>query len=197
MTSDGSNSATACPRSSVRALAIPPELHTRRLTLRRLNFEDAPFVVRLLNEPSFLHNIGDRGVRNVDDARGYLQEGPMYMYQRHGFGLWHVSRSSDGATVGMCGLLKRDGLPDPDLGYALLPEFRGRGYALEAAAAALRLGTARYGMTRIVAVVSPGNSPSIRVLEKLGMCFERMHLLQPGEPEVRLYAGEFAASRSA
>jgi RimJ/RimL family protein N-acetyltransferase len=171
-------------------LAIPPEFETPRLSLRRLGADDAPFIVALLNEPSFIENIGDRGVRNIQDALAYLRDGPLATYQRYGFGLWHLSRRSDGSPIGMCGLLKRDTLPDVDLGYALFPAFRGQGHALEAAAATLRHGARKYALRRVLAVVSQGNSPSIRVLEKLGMRFEGLHALDPGEPEVRLYARE-------
>jgi RimJ/RimL family protein N-acetyltransferase len=168
-------------------LAILPELQTARLALRRLEPGDAPFIERLLNDPAFLANIGDRGVRNEDDARGYIENGPHAMYQRYGFGLWHVARCSDGASIGLCGLLKRDSLPDVDLGYAFLPEFRGQGFALEAAQATLRAAAGKFGLRRVIAVVSPGNAASIHVLEKLGMRFERMHLMDPGQPEVCLY----------
>ena len=177
----------ACPLSSARDLAILPELETARLTLRRLEFEDATFIVRLLNEPSFLENIGDRGVRSIEDAHRYMREGPMAMYEQFGFGLWHVMRKSDSAAIGMCGLLKRDNLPDVDLGYAFLPEFWGAGYALEAAGAAVRHGAGKYGLKRVIAVVSQGNDGSIRVLEKLGFRYERMFAMRVDEPEVRLY----------
>ncbi len=168
-------------------LAIPPEVETPRLTLRRMEFDDAPLLVKLLNEPSFLENIGDRGVRSIEDAHRYLREGPMAMYEKYGFGLWHVARNSDGAAVGMCGLLKRDNLPDVDIGYAFLPEFWGLGFAIEAAEATMRHGAGKFGLKRIVAVVSQGNNASIRVLEKLGMRHERMFAMRPDEPEVRLY----------
>jgi RimJ/RimL family protein N-acetyltransferase len=168
-------------------LAIPPEFQTARLTGRRLDFDDAPFLVGLLNQPSFLANIGDRGVRNVEDAHRYLREGPLAMYERHGFGLWHVSRRADGAAMGMCGLLKRDILPDVDLGYAFLPQFWGQGHAFEAAEATLRQAAEKFGLTRVVGVVSEGNAASIRVLEKLGMRFERLFSMRPEEPDVRLY----------
>jgi RimJ/RimL family protein N-acetyltransferase len=168
-------------------LAIPPELDTPRLVLRRLDFDDAPFLVSLLNQPSFIANIGDRGVRNVEGAHRYLREGPLAMYDRYGFGLWHVARKSDGSDIGMCGLLKRDNLPDVDVGYAYLPEFWGLGYAVEAAAATLAHGARKFGLGRVIGVVSQGNSSSIRVLEKIGMQFERMFPMHPGEPDVRLY----------
>jgi ribosomal-protein-alanine N-acetyltransferase len=173
-------------------LAIPPELETARLSLRRLTLDDAPFMVALYNEPSFLENIGDRGVRNVDDALRFLQEGPLAMYARHGFGLWHVSRRADGAALGVCGLLKRDNLPDVDIGYAYFPAFWGQGYAFEAVSATLAHGARAFALRRVMAVVSPGNAGSIRVLEKAGMRFERMHAMDPGEPEVCLYAWDLS-----
>ncbi len=155
--------------------------------LRRLEFTDAPFVVALLNEPSFLENIGDRGVRNLDDAHRYLRDGPMMMYEKFGFGLWHAARKSDGIAVGMCGLLKRDILPDVDIGYAYFPAHWGQGYAFEAADATVRHAARKFGLKRIIGVVSDHNVGSIRVLEKLGMKFERMHSMRADEPDVRLY----------
>jgi RimJ/RimL family protein N-acetyltransferase len=168
-------------------LATLPEIETERLSLRRLDLSDAPFIVSLLNQPSFLANIGDRGVRDETDALRYLREGPMAMYEKFGFGLWHVSRREDGVAMGMCGLLRRDTLPDVDVGYAFFPEFWGKGYAFEAAEATMRQAAGRFGLRRVIAIVSVGNEPSIRVLEKLGMRFERMHSVRPEEPDVRLY----------
>jgi RimJ/RimL family protein N-acetyltransferase len=177
-------------------LATLPELQTARLVLRRLDFDDAPFIVGLLNQPSFLANIGDRGVRNVDDAHRYLREGPMAMYEKFGFGLWHVSRRSDGASIGMCGLLRRDIFPDADLGYAFLPEYWGQGYAFEAAGAVVKHASEKFGLRRLIAVVSEGNLASIRVLEKSGMKFERMVSMRADEPEVRLYGRALGPAES-
>lgn len=159
--------------------------------LRRLEFTDAPFVVALLNEPSFLENIGDRGVRNIDDAHRYLREGPMMMYEKYGFGLWHAARKSDGVGVGMCGLLKRDILPDVDIGYAYFPAHWGQGYAFEAADATMQHAARKFGLKRVIGVVSDHNAGSIRVLEKVGMTFERMHSMRADEPDVRLYGVTF------
>jgi RimJ/RimL family protein N-acetyltransferase len=175
-----------CPLSSDRGLATLPELETPRLTLRRLQFDDAPFLVKLLNEPSFIENIGDRGVRSIEDAHRYLREGPMAMYEKFGFGLWHTARK-DGVPVGMCGLLRRDNLPDADVGYAFFPQFWGQGFAHEAASATLSHGARKFGLTRVLGVVSEGNAGSIRVLEKLGMSFERMFVMHEGEAPARLY----------
>lgn len=130
---------------------------------------DAGFLVELLNDADFLRHIGDRGVRDEAGARRYLAEGPLASYAANGFGLWRVERREDGAVVGMCGLIRRESLPHPDLGYAYLPAFRGRGYALEAGAAVLRHGFEHFGLARILAIVTEANAGSVRVLEKLGM----------------------------
>ena len=159
-------------------------LETPRLRLRPFTLEDAPFALRLLNEPSFLEHIGDKGVRSLEDARRYLEGGPMASYARHGHGLLAVELKEARALIGMCGLLKRDNLDDADLGYAFLPEAWGRGYALEAARAVMD--EARRG--RVLAIVSQANAASIRLLEKLAFRFERLAALHEGEPEVAVYA---------
>jgi len=171
-----------------------PEFETDRLVLRRLDRQDAPFTLELLNDPSYIRNIGDRGVRDVEGACRYLEEGPIAMYRQHGFGLWRVERKADGVVLGMCGLLRRDILPDVDIGYAFLPAARGQGYAFEAAAATLQQAATRFGLARLIGVVSEGNSASIRVLEKLGLRFERLYPMREGEPEVRLYSIELGQS---
>ena len=166
-------------------MATRPELETARLTLRRFEFDDAPFVVELLNQPSFIQNIGDRGVRNVADAQRYLREGPMAMYDRYGFGLWRASRRSDGVFVGMCGLLKRDTLPGPDIGFAFLERHWGKGYAQEAARAVMDDARERLGIRRILGVTAPHNLASGRVLEKVGLRF--VDVREVGGKESRFY----------
>ncbi len=163
-------------------------LETRRLRVERFTLDDAPFILCLLNDPSFILNIADKGVRTLDDARAYLACDPLAHYERHGFGLWRVSERGTGAAVGMCGLIKRDALDDVDLGYALLPEFGGKGYALEAARAAVSYARDRLGLQRLVALVGSRNERSIRLLEKLGFVFERRVHLLPDDEEVGLYA---------
>jgi RimJ/RimL family protein N-acetyltransferase len=169
-------------------------LRTERLTLRRLTLDDAGFIVGLLNQPSFLQFIGDRGVRNEDDARTYLLNGPLSSYTRLGFGLFLVTLTEGGTPIGMCGLLKRDSLDHVDLGFAFLPEHWGRGYAVEAASGILALGLTTWKLPRIVAIANTDNHGSIRVLEKIGMSFERV-MTMPGESrEVRLYGLQAGAS---
>jgi len=163
-------------------------LETPRLRVERFTLDDAEFILRLLNEPSFILNIADKGVRSLDDARAYLSDGPLAHYARHGFGLWRVSEREGGNPVGMCGLIKRDTLEDVDLGYALLPEFTGRGYAGEVARAVVEHARSRHSLGRLLAIVSPGNQRSIRLLEKLGFAFERTVCWPPDDEEVELYA---------
>jgi RimJ/RimL family protein N-acetyltransferase len=171
-------------------------VETDRLILRRMSLDDAGFVLVLLNDPSFLRYIGDKGVRTLEDARKYILTGPVASYERHGFGLYLVSRKEDGDSIGICGLLKRDALPDVDLGFAFLPEYGSRGYGFESATAVMDHGRRVLGLQRIVAVTAPGNLASIRLLEKLGMRFEGMVRLAEGGPELKLFAsGARAASR--
>jgi RimJ/RimL family protein N-acetyltransferase len=150
-------------------------LETERLRLRKLNTADAPTICRLLNEPSFLENIGDRGVRTIEDACHYLQSGPMTMYLEHGFGLWMTELRETGEPVGICGLLKRPTLDDVDVGYALFPSYWGRGFASEAVRATMEYANATLGRNRVVAIVSPHNERSKALLRKLGFVYERMH----------------------
>ncbi len=146
---------------------------TERLVVRELTPDDAPFILRLVNDPAWLEFIGDRGVRTVEAARDYLEARIIKMYREHGLGLWLVAAKSDGAALGLCGLLKRPTLDDIDLGYAFLPEFRGRGYAQEAAIATLAHGQRAHGLKRIVALTAPQNARSLALLERLGFRFER------------------------
>lgn len=164
-------------------------LETPRLRLRRFTIDDAPFVLRLLTEPAFLQNVGDRGVHSLEDAEAYIRNGPLMMYENLGFGLW-VIEGLDGTSMGICGLLKRPALDDADIGYALLPEYCGRGYATEAVGATLEYAKATLGVNRVVAIVSPGNAASIAVLGKAGMHFERVVRLADDADDLNLYAIE-------
>ena len=165
-------------------------IETDRLQLRQLSVDDAEFILRLLNEPSFIQNIGDRGVRTVDDARGYIVKGPITSYERFGFGLWMIETKSPLAPIGICGLLKREVLDDVDIGYALLPEFWSHGYALESASAVVSYAREKLGLKRVVAVTNSNNRSSIRLLEKMGFKYERMVQLSEGAAEIQLLATE-------
>lgn len=161
-------------------------LATERLRLRPVTLDDAPFILDLVNQPSWLEHIGDKGVRDLEGARDYLRNGPLAMYQQHGFGLYCIERTADGTAMGLCGLIKRDTLDDVDIGYALLPQYWGQGYAREAAAATLQHAVRDIGLRRVVAITSPGNASSARLLESLGFRFERM-LSVSRDDEVKLF----------
>jgi RimJ/RimL family protein N-acetyltransferase len=163
-------------------------VETPRLTLRQLHGGDAAFILELLNDPTWLRFIGDRDIRNLDDAHAYIQNGPAASYAKHGFGLWLVQRKADDVPVGICGLLKRDTLEDVDVGFAFLQRFQGQGYGFESAAATLEYGRDHLGLKRIVAVTQPANDGSIRVLEKLGLRYEKMVQLSPTAPAIKLFA---------
>jgi ribosomal-protein-alanine N-acetyltransferase len=163
-------------------------LETERLALRHLTADDAAFVVALLNDPDFLTNIGDRGVRTADDAVAYLARGPQASYAQHGFGLFAVTLLATGEPIGICGLLKRDALEDVDLGFAFLPAFRAQGYAREAAAATMAWGLRTLRLPRLVAIVQPGNDRSIRLLERLGFTHERTVRVGDDGVELMLFA---------
>lgn len=131
-------------------------------------------------------------MRNESDARRYIEEGPVRMYSRHGFGLHLVALKEGGAPIGLCGLIKRDTLPDVDLGFALLPEHWGKGYAQEAAGAALKDGWDKHGLKRVIAITSRDNGTSIRLLQKLGFRLEGLTRLGDDPEPLNLFAIERA-----
>jgi RimJ/RimL family protein N-acetyltransferase len=162
---------------------VAPVIVTTRLALRELTVDDAPFVLQLLNDPSFLRYIGDRGVRNLDEARRYIDKGMVQSYARHGFGLWLVELREQGhCPIGLCGLVSREGLPAPDIGFALFPEWWSQGLAHEAAAAVMQHARVVVGLARVLAIASLQNESSVRLLRRLGFRFDS-ELRMPGEAQ--------------
>jgi len=166
-------------------------LETDRLLLRRLDTDDSEFILELLNDPAWLRFIGDKGVRNLDDARDYIRNGPIAMYERVGFGLYLVEAKADGAPIGICGLLKRDTLEDVDIGFAFLPGFRAQGYAHEATVATLDYAKDALGLDRVIAITAPDNHACAKLLEKIGMRFERTETHGEDTHAVRVFAIDF------
>lgn len=160
---------------------------TSRLSVRRLTPQDAPFTLKLLNEPSWIEFIGDKNVHNLADARAYLADGPISMYAQHNMGMYLVVSKANAEPVGMCGLLQRDTLDDVDLGLAFLPDHWGAGYASEAAVAVLQHGRQQLGLSRIVAITLPSNSACITLLERIGFNYEKDVCFQPDNEMLRLY----------
>ena len=183
-----SSTGSSAPGRDAPAAPLVNVLETPRLRLRHLHAGDSAFVLALLNDPSWLRYIGDRGVRTLADGERYIEDGPVAMYAREGFGLWLVERKADGEPLGICGLIRREGLADVDLGFAFLPQFRGQRYAHEAAGATLRHATDVLGLARIVAITVADNLASCGLLERLGFRFERMIRRRPDDDELKLYA---------
>ena len=155
-------------------------LQTERLSLTDVTAADAEFVLELLNDPGWIRNIGDRGVRTLDDARAYIAE-------RFAKSLWLVARDARGEAVGMCGIVEqREGLDSPDIGYAFLARHSGQGYATEAARVVLKHARETLGLAKVAAITSPDNTASQRVLEKIGLRFVQMMNL-PGHDEPSAY----------
>lgn len=163
---------------------------TERLELRQFDDDDAAFILRLVNEPSFLRYIGDRGVRSLEDARRYIAEGPVAGYARYGHGLLCAVRKADGLAVGMCGVLKRDTLPEPDLGFSFLPEHWSQGYAVESAGAVMTHARDVLGLRRILAITTVDNHSSMRLLGKLGFRFDRLITTGDDPTQLRLFISE-------
>jgi len=164
-----------------------PGLTTKRLLIEPFSLDDASFMLAMLNDPDFIANVADRGVRTVEQARRYLLEGPISSYRKHGFGMYAVRLRDNGNTIGVCGLVKRPELADIDIGYGFLPAARGRGLALEAAQSVWNYATEELGLTRLVAIVAPDNAASIRLLEKLGLNYETDIRLSPDDDPIRQY----------
>lgn len=165
-------------------------IETERLTLRRLTTADAPFIVDLLNQPSFLRFIGDKGVRSIGDAERYIVQGPIESYERLGFGLYLIELKDGREPIGICGLIRRETLSDVDLGFALLPQFWSKGYAFEAASAVMDYARSVLGIERILAIVLPENERSISVLERVGFRFESTISWPDDGKTLKLYAAD-------
>ena len=149
-------------------------LETARLRLRDMSLEDATFLHELMNEPEFITNVADRGIRSTSDAETYIAKKILPSYARHGFGFYTVELKETRASVGICGLIKRDSLEDVDIGFATLRRYSGKGYTYEAAAALFIYGHEAFGLERIIGLTSPANTVSIHLLQKLGLKYERM-----------------------
>jgi RimJ/RimL family protein N-acetyltransferase len=162
-------------------------LETDRLRLSQLSVDDAPFILDLLNTPPWLAYIGDRGVKTLDDARNYLLNGPIASYERFGFGLYLVTLNGTDEPIGLCGLLQRETLDNPDIGFAFLPDYMGKGYGFEAAAAVMTYARTTLGLDRIVAITVTNNENSINLLKKLGFRYDKLIALVPGSEELMLF----------
>ncbi len=164
------------------------QLETERLYLRRVTLDDADLLLAVWNDPAFIENVGDRGVRTTAEAVEAMKAGALKLYQDHGYGPYAMVRKDDGIRMGICGLFKRDNLDYPDIGFGVLPEFCGKGYAGEAAFAVLEHARDDLQIEELTAIVSPGNAPSIGLIEKLGLVFAGMITMPEDDEEICLYS---------
>jgi len=170
-----------------------PVLNTERLELRWLTPDDAPMMLAVWNDPAFMRYVADRGVRTLEQARAALEAGPLRLYAEYGYGPFRVRRRVDDTDMGICGLFRREGLDEPDIGFAILPEFCGRGFAFEASVAVLHHARDALELPCVTAIVSPQNDASIGLLEKLGLQYERPIRMPADDHDVSLYRIEFAS----
>jgi RimJ/RimL family protein N-acetyltransferase len=162
-------------------------LETKRLKLREFQTDDAQFIIELLNSEGWLQFIGDRNIKTMEQAINYLENGPIKSYRVNGYGLWLIEIKEDSRPIGMCGIINRDSLDTPDIGYALLPEFFRFGYGFEIADATLTYAKDQLKISNISAITTPINTRSIRLLEKIGLKFNRTILFGDENEELLLY----------
>ncbi len=163
-------------------------LETSRLNLCELTPEDAPFIFELLNSPRWLEFIGDRGIKTLDDAVNYIENGPKKSYSKNNFGLYAVKLKDQDIPIGINGLIKRDSLEDIDIGFAFLPQYEGKGFAFESSEAILADAKANKNLKRIVAITEKGNTKSIQLLQKSGFIFEKLFQFEKETEELMLFA---------
>lgn len=163
-------------------------LETERLILREITEADAGFILDLLNQPSFIRYIGDRQVRAVEQAREFIESRYRQSYREHGYGLYAVELKETGAPIGICGFVRRDSLPDADIGFAFLPQFEKKGYAFESASAVMDYGREVLGLQKVLAITTEDNESSARLLGKIGLRFERLVILPGDDEELKLFA---------
>jgi RimJ/RimL family protein N-acetyltransferase len=161
-------------------------IETTRLRLREITLDDSEFILELLNTPKFIRFIGDRGVRSIDDAREFADTKYIQSYRDHGYGLYTVELKETGEPVGMCGFVRRDTLPGPDIGFAFLPRFESQGFGFESSDAILDYGRDTLGFTQLFAITSQDNEVSGKLLTKLGFRFDRLVMMNNGE-ELKLF----------
>ena len=168
---------------------------TPRLRLSPVCEDDARLLLEVWNDPTFIHYVSDRGIRTVEQAQQAISDGPVSLFATYGYGPYRVERKSDGQSIGICGFFRREFLDDPDLGYAILPAFRGEGYASEAARQVLVIGGVVFGLQRIKALIAPANAASIHVIEKLGFKFERRCRMD-ADDDTLVYRFDFPANEA-
>ncbi len=161
---------------------------TDRLLINKITIDDAGFILELMNDKDWIKNIGDKGVRTIEDAQAYIQSRFLKTYNESDYGFYTMNLKNTQQIIGIVGLVDRKGIDHIDIGYGILPEFRGKGYAFEAAKAIHDYGYQELNLEKIVAIVNPDNLPSIKLLTKLGLEFEKMVRLPEGDKDIKLFS---------
>lgn len=162
-------------------------IETQRLQLRELTLADAPLMLAIWNDPAFVRFVGDRGIRTLAEAQEAMTAGALKLYKDFGYGPYGVELKGEGTPIGICGLFRREGLDEPDIGFAILPDYCGKGYAHEASQAVLEHARDELGIPHLTAIVSPENAASVGLIRKLGLRFERMHRMVGDDDDVAIY----------
>jgi len=149
-------------------------IETERLKLRKIVDEDAPFLLQLFNDPTFIENINDKGVKTIEQASQFIRETIFVSYTTHGYGPYLIQLKSSDEKIGTSGFYKRDQFEYPDIGYALLPHFTGKGYAFEATNAVLNYGYSALKLPIVYGITSVENKRSAHLLEKIGLQFKEI-----------------------
>lgn len=163
-------------------------LTTERLLIRMIKIEDAPFLVALMNDKDWIRYIGDRGIRTLEEAEAYIKARFFKSYEEHGFGFYGIVLKDTFEMIGIVGLIDREGLDHIDIGYGMLPQFRGKGYAFEATKAIFEYASNTLKLEKIVAIVNPDNKGSINLLHKLGLSYEKMVRLPDEDKDIKLFS---------
>ncbi len=170
-------------------------METERLYLAPVTVDDSELMLAVWNDPAFIRNVADRGIRTVAQARAAIESGAQKLFEDYGYGPYSIALKSDGSLIGICGLFKRDNLDHPDIGFCVLPDYCGKGYAGEAAAAVVKHAQHELGIRELAAIVSPSNAPSIGLIRKLGLRFERMITMPGDDHAICLYSRTLTAGK--
>jgi len=163
-------------------------LETTRLRLHEITVADAPFYVKLFNSEGWIKYIGDRGVHTISDAEAYIKKNYLPSYEKHGYGSYTVQLKETNETIGACGLYKRDNLDHPDIGFAFLGEYLGKGYGYEAASAVMEYAQTTLGIQKVLGFTLEDNVASIMLLEKLGLQKSGTYLFENDKEELLLFS---------
>ena len=162
---------------------------TKRLILSKITTNDAAFILELMNSPGWLKYIGDRNIKTVEAATVHIENNQLKCYKTYGFGYYKIQIKAENLkTIGTCGLLKRDELEHVDVGFSLLPNYHGKGYGFEAVTEIMNLAKSEFNMKRICAITLPINKPSIHLLEKLGLSYQKTVKPFDNDEELLLFA---------